>query len=72
MEQELKVRVHGNSGNRKITVANKSLVYSGKNNGTTVTNTSKGTIITINYKSNSKDLSPGQKGYTEYLFTVKK
>jgi len=69
---EVKVRVHGNSGTRKITVANKSLVASVRYEGVTVTASSSGTAITIPYKSTTNDLSPGQKGYTEYLFTVKK
>ena len=66
----MRVRVHGNTGNRKITVANKTVTLSSKN-GATVSKTTKGSVVTIAYKSSSKDLSPGQQGYTEYLFTVK-
>jgi len=66
----MRVLVHGNSGDRKITIANKAVTVSGKNTAT-VSNTSKGSVVTIAYKSSGKDLSPGQPGYTEYLFTVK-
>lgn len=63
------IRVHGNSGQRVITVPYKKIKPLETYTGIGLKATANGTIITIQYKNNSSDLPVGEKGYTEYKFT---
>jgi len=64
------IRVHGNSGVRKIMVPFKKTVPSKTYTGLTLRPDKNGTLIIIDYKNNNTDLPAGEKGYSEYSFTV--
>lgn len=66
----LTVRVHGSSGSRKISLSGKKISSKTRMKGITINNNSLGSVITIDYKSNGKNLRPGEQGYTEFQFVV--
>lgn len=66
----VKVRVHGNPGERKITLPF-LLKTTGKKSGVQVETLSGNTVLTVNYQSMNYNLSNGKKGYQEYTFKRK-
>jgi len=69
-KNELVIRVHGNPGIRTIKLPFKTVRPQGKYTDTRIGSAQANTVITIDYKNNKTDLPAGQKGYTEYIFTI--
>lgn len=66
---KLKLRVHGNGGNRTIGLPYK-VTLDGASKDITVRNTSTGCSIAVVYKAGTMELASGDKGYTEYNFSL--
>lgn len=68
--QKLLIRLHGNAGKRTIVLPlNIQLVNVAKE--IQVKSTAAGNVVTINYSGGGPDMNGADKGYTEYVFSVK-
>jgi len=69
-DKEIRIRVHGNTGKRIITVPF-ALGYTGRDKAVLIIPAGGTTQISISYKSSGIDLLPAEQGYIEYIFTRK-
>lgn len=67
----LRVRVHGNSGKRKIRLPLRGIAIKEKQSSVVVKENGDGSVLIFDYQSNGLDLLPGEKGYKEYVFNYK-
>lgn len=69
-KEELAVRVHGNTGIRKVTVP-QAFIPKKNYPGVTFRTTSSGSSVTINYAAGTKNVGNEEVAYTEYIFKRK-
>ena len=66
-DDSIKIRVHGNSGKRIITLPF-PVENAGKNKDAQIIRGNKNTQLIIDYKRKGMDLLSNEQGYTEYVF----
>jgi hypothetical protein len=68
---KLLVKIHGNSGVRKIVIKGKTVTTNQKSDLVTISKSANNSVITIDYKSKTRNLARGEQGFAEYSFAIK-